>query len=192
MTKKESKSFILVAVVAIGVSVLLIMFVFRSYQVDGPSMENTLQNNDKLIIWKVPRTWSSITGNAYIPNRGDIIVFNQSGLSTYGQDDTKQLIKRIIGLPGDRVTILNNHYEVYNASHPNGFNPDQVLPYDKNNSIPQTTGSVDVKLKSNQLFVSGDNRTDSLDSRAFGPIDASQVVGKLVLRFSPVSQTKVF
>lgn len=171
-------------------AMLMIGFVFRTYQVDGPSMQNTLMNADKLIIWKVPRTWASITHHPYIPNRGDIIVFTESGLGAYGQTDSKQLIKRVIGLPGDRVVVSNNVYTIYNAQHPAGFDPDKALPYGKD--IPPTSGNVDVTLGPTQLFVSGDNRPDSLDSRAFGPIDASQIVGKLVLRVYPPSKTEVF
>lgn len=175
---------------ALALALFIIFFVFRSYQVDGPSMQSTLHNGDKLIIWKVPRSWADLTGHAYIPKRGDIIVFNESGLSEFGQQDTKQLIKRVIGLPGDRVTISDDHYLIYNKQQPNGFNPDTSLPYGKN--IPTTSGNINVTLGKNQLFVSGDNRPDSLDSRAFGPISASQVVGKLVLRVFPISQSKAF
>jgi signal peptidase I len=187
---RELLSTIGILVVALGLALFIIFFVFRSYQVDGPSMENTLQNGDKLIIWKVPKTWASITGHPYIPKRGDIIVFTESGLSEFGQQDTKQLIKRVIGLPGDRVTIENDHYEIYDSQHPNGFDPDTSLPYGKH--IPITTGDIDVTLGKDQLFVSGDNRPDSLDSRAFGPINAKQIIGKLVLRVFPISKAEAF
>lgn len=186
----EFLSTISILATALVVALLIIMFVFRSYQVDGPSMENTLQNADKLIIWKVPRTWARITQHDYIPKRGDIIVFTQSGLSEFGQQDSKQLIKRVIGLPGDRVVVKDGHYTLYNATHPDGFDPDKTLPYGKN--MPTTSGSVDVLLGKNQLFVSGDNRPDSLDSRSFGPIRADQVIGKLVLRVFPISQAEAF
>lgn len=175
---------------ALCVALLIIAFVFRSYQVDGPSMETTLHNADKLIIWKVPRTWAKITGHDYIPSRGDVVVFSQEGLSEFSQQDSKQLIKRVIGLPGDRVVVNNGVYTVYNKEHPEGFDPDRVLPYGKN--IPTTSGNIDITLGEHQVFVSGDNRPDSLDSRAFGPIDADQIVGKLILRVFPVGQAKVF
>ena len=175
---------------ALVIALLMIAFVFRSYQVDGPSMESTLQNSDKLIIWKVPRTWARLTHHVYIPNRGDVIVFTESGLSQFGQSDTKQLIKRVIGLPGDRVVVSNGIYAIYNKANPKGFDPDKTLPYGKN--IPTTSGDIDITLAANQLFVSGDNRPDSLDSRAFGPINANQVIGKLVLRVFPLSQAKNF
>lgn len=189
---REAASTIGILVAAVVVAVFIILFVFRSYQVDGPSMQNTLQNNDKLVIWKVPRTWSDITRHDYIPDRGDIIVFNESGLGEFGQADSKQLIKRVIGLPGDHVVVKNGKVTIYNKSHPHGFDPDTTLPYGKNGAIPYTSGNVNRTLGPHQLFVCGDNRPDSLDSRAFGPIDANQVVGKLVLRVFPVSQAKAF
>jgi signal peptidase I len=189
-TWREVLSTIGILLTALGVALFIIAFVFRSYQVDGPSMKDTLYNADKLIIWKVPRTWASITGHPYIPDRGDIIVFTESGLGTYGQQDTKQLIKRVIGLPGDHLVLKDGYYTIYNKSHPRGFNPDKTLPYGRD--IPSTSGNVNLTLGPGQLFVSGDNRPDSLDSRAFGPINASQIIGKLVLRVFPINQAKVF
>lgn len=186
----ELLSTIGILVTALLVALFIIAFVFRSYQVDGPSMQNTLHNADKLIIWKVPRSWARITGHDYIPDRGDIIVFTESGLGQFGQDNTKQLIKRVIGLPGDRVVVQNGKFTIYNKAHPDGFDPDKTLPYGKD--IPYTPGNLDITLGAHQLFVSGDNRPDSLDSRSFGPINADQVIGKLVLRVFPINQAKAF
>lgn len=188
--RREILSTLGIITAALLMAFFIVLFVFRSYAVDGPSMQNTLHNGDKLIIWKVPRTWADITHHAYIPNRGDIIVFNENGLSEFGQQDKKQLIKRVIGLPGDRIVVKDGHYIVYNKDHPDGFDPDQTLPYGKN--IPETTGNIDVTVGKDQVFVSGDNRPDSLDSRSFGPINASQIVGKLVLRILPIDQAKAF
>jgi signal peptidase I len=175
---------------ALLTALFIIAFVFRSYQVDGPSMQNTLQNADKLIIWKVPRTWAKITHHDYFPNRGDIIVFTQSGLSEFGQVDSKQLIKRVIGLPGDRVVVHDGSITIYNDAHPHGFNPDLTLGYGKD--FPTTSGEIDKTLGRHELFVCGDNRPDSLDSRAFGPISADQIVGKLVVRVFPIGEAKAF
>lgn len=164
----------------------LITFVFQSYQVDGPSMQTTLENNDHLIVWKVPKTIANITGGHYIPNRGDVIVFNES---TSGTQD-KQLIKRVIAGPGERVTVKDDLVTVYNSASPNGFSPDKTLPY--GSVITDTPGNVDVTLKDGQVFVMGDNRTNSLDSRVFGPIESDQIVGKLVLRVLPLNSTTKF
>lgn len=179
-----------ILITALIVAVLMIGFVFRSYQVDGQSMQNTLMNADKLIIWKVPRTWARITGHPYIPHRGDIIVFTESGLAQFGQADTKQLIKRVIGLPGDTIEVHDGNIIVINKAHPNGYDPDNVGGY---KIVQPTTGDrPPVTLGPDQLFVCGDNRPDSLDSRSFGPINANQVIGKLALRLFPINQARVF
>jgi signal peptidase I len=175
------------------IAILLTAYVFQSYQVDGPSMQETLHNNDRLIVWKLPRTWAKITGHQYVPNRGDIIILNESGLSNYGDaQDTKQLVKRVIGLPGDHVVIKDNVITVYNKEHPDGFQPDKTLPYGKNGAIPPTNNNIDVTLGSTQIFVCGDNRSDSLDSRIFGPVETNQVIGKLVARIYPLSKAQAF
>jgi len=175
------------------IAFFLTWYVFQSYQVDGPSMQNTLHNNDRLIVWKLPRTWSRITGHQYVPKRGDIIIFSQAGLANFGDSqDTKQLVKRVIALPGEHVVIKNNVITVYNKAFPDGFQPDNTLPYGKNGAIPPTMNNVDVTLSDSQLFVCGDNRPDSLDSRIFGPIQTNQVVGKLVARIFPLSDIEKF
>ncbi len=186
-------SSIALLLLAPALAVILTLFVFQSYQVDGPSMEQTLQNNDRLIVWKLPRTWARITGHQYVPKRGDIIILSESGLANYGNvDNTKQLVKRVIGLPGDRIVVKNNVLTVYNSAHPNGFQPDATLPYGKNGAIPPTTNDLDIQLSSTQIFVCGDNRPNSLDSRTFGPVNTSQVIGKLVVRILPLNSMKIF
>lgn len=185
-------STLFVVLAAFALALCLIAFVFQSYQVDGPSMENTLQNDDRLIVWKVPRTLARITGRAYVPNRGDIVIFNEDGLAEFGQSNVKQLVKRVIGLPGDRVVVKNGHVTIYDTQHANGFDPDQTLPYGKAHPLPYTAGDIDITLSADQIFVCGDNRTDSLDSRAFGPVNVDDIIGKLVLRMFPLSTIERF
>jgi signal peptidase I len=187
---REVFSTILVLLSALVIAGALIAFVFQSYEVDGPSMQTTLQNHDRLIVWKTPRTLARLTGHQYVPARGNVIVFVESGLSEFGQDDSKQLIKRVMALPGERVVVNNNVVTVYNKEHPNGFQPDKTLPYGK--VIPDTTGNIDITLGKNQIFVCGDNRSNSLDSRSFGPVDLKNVVGKLVFRLLPLSHAEKF
>jgi signal peptidase I len=165
-------------------------YAIQSYQVDGESMETTLQNNDRLIVDKAPRTFARITGHQFIPHRGDIIIFNQANLPDTSFGQSKQLIKRVIGLPGERVVVKDGKITVYNTAHPEGFNPDTATGYKI--TAPTTTGEVDVVLKSNQLFVCGDNRPNSEDSRYFGPISANDIVGKLSLRLLPINKAEKF
>lgn len=165
--------------VAVLLAVGLIFFVFQSYQVDGISMEPTLQNDDRLVVWKLPRTWARVTGHDFTPKLDDIIVFDQPNLSACGQYGERQLIKRVIGLPGDRVVVNAGSLTVYNDAHPLGYKPDTTGEYQTNQPTPNNT---DVTIQAGQIFVSGDNRPDSCDSRSFGPIKLSQVVGTLALR----------
>jgi signal peptidase I len=187
---RDTLSIIAVLFAALILAWGLISFVFQSYQVDGPSMQTTLENSDHLVVWKVPRTWARITGHAYVPDRGDIIVFNEPSLADYGQGSDKQLIKRVIGLPGERVVVNDGVVTIYNSAHPKGFEPDKTLSYGK--VIPTTSGNIDITLKKDQIFVCGDNRPDSLDSRVFGPVSVNNIVGKLVVRVLPLNEIKVF
>jgi signal peptidase I len=152
-------------------------------------MEPTLQNNDRLIVDKWQRSWSRITKNDYLPNRGDIVIFNQAGLNFSG-DGTKQLIKRVVGLPGERVVVKDGKVTVFNNQHPDGFNPDAEGGYSLTTAV--TAGETDVTLNDNEIFVCRDNRANSEDSRYFGPVEASQIVGKLAFRIVPVDKFEKF
>ncbi|MET1033472.1 MAG: signal peptidase I [Candidatus Saccharimonadales bacterium] len=183
-------STVAVLLIAPIVALFLTAFVFQSYQVDGPSMETTLYNNDRLIVWKVPKTWSRITGHPYIPNRGDVVIFVEREIDGFDSGQGKQLIKRVIGLPGERVVVKDNVATVYNQEHPEGFQPDKTLPY--GNVIQDTTINTDVTVPKDQIFVMGDNRSNSLDSRTFGPVAAKDIVGKLIVRVWPINSVKNF
>lgn len=168
---------------------LLTLFVFQSYQVDGPSMETTLQHSDRLIVFKLPRTIARITGNEYIPKRGDIVVFHRNSVQDYGSSD-KQLIKRVIALPGERVIVKDGVLTVFNNEHPKGFRPDAEMEYGK--VVGETQGLVDLTVDENEVFVAGDNRGNSMDSRNFGPINVDEIVGKLSYRIFPLDKAQSF
>ena len=170
------------------IAILLNTFIVQSYQVDGQSMEPTLQNDDRLIVNKIPRTVSRVDRHAYIPHRGDIIIFNQASLP--GFVGTKQLIKRVIGLPGEHVIVKDGKITIYNDAHPDGYDPDASGEY--NFQTTATVGNVDWVLQKDEIFVCGDNRNNSEDSRYFGPIKADQVVAKLVLRILPLNKAQGF
>lgn len=163
-------------------------FIAQPYVVEGQSMEVTLQDHDRLIVNKLSHTFARLSGHPYIPHRGDIIIFNEDNLPGYF--GPKQLIKRVIGLPGDHVVVKNGKITIYNQAHPKGFDPDVTVGY--HIAAPTTDGSVNRVLGANQLFVCGDNRPNSEDSRYFGPINSSQIVGKMVLRIFPLSTAERF
>src|SRR3989344_9072204 len=108
---------------AVLIGTLLInTFVFRSFNVEGPSMEKTLYTGDRLIVDRLPVTWSQLQNKSYIPERGQVIVF-KNPLFTGGSAD-EYIVKRVIAFPGERVVLKDGSYTVYNADHPSGFNPD--------------------------------------------------------------------
>jgi signal peptidase I len=187
---KSVISTILMLAIAPLIALAITAYALQSYQVDGQSMETTLQNKDRLIVDKAPRTLARITKHPFIPHRGDIIIFNQGNLPDTSLGTTKQLIKRVIGLPGDRVVIKDGKITVYNNAHPDGFNPDTTVGYHITAST--TDGGVDLTLQQNQIFVCGDNRPNSEDSRYFGPINADQIVGKLVFRLLPLNKAQKY
>lgn len=183
---------VFVICVVVG-TVFINSFVFRSFNVLGPSMEKTLYTGDRLIVNRLPVTWAHLKNHDYQPNRGQIIVFKnpnyQAGQS--GQSD-EYIVKRVIGLPGERVTLQNGHYMVYNKQHPNGFNPD-----DANHGEPgsPTSGQVDTIVPAGELFVSGDHRQGdfSFDSRnGLGTIPLYDVVGPVSLRLFPFNKIRTF
>lgn len=186
-TKQQVLSILLIVTAAVLIAYVTKAFIVQPYIVDGQSMETTLQNHDRLIVNKLPLSFARLQGHQYTPARGDIIVFNQSGLPGFSAN--KQLIKRVIGLPGDRVVVKDGSITIYNKAHPSGFNPDKSGKYRTNSG---TLGNVDLVLPKNQVFVCGDNRNNSEDSRFFGPINTNKIVGKLVLRIWPLSKAQHF
>lgn len=190
---KDLLSLLIFVVCVIIGTILINAFVFRSYNVVGPSMETTLYTGDRLIVNRLPVTWANLQNRSYVPERGQIIVFKNPRY-TIGAGD-EYIVKRVIGLPGERVTIKDGHYIVYNQAHPNGFNPD-----DANHGEPgsPTSGSADEVVPDGELFVSGDHRQGnfSFDSRngneGMGTIPLYDVMGPVAMRIFPFNKVRTF
>lgn len=170
---------------------LINQFIFQSYYVDGTSMTPTLRDNDRLIIDKVERTFATAGGKHYIPARGQIVVLDSSLVDQSGRSE--QLVKRVIGLPGDTVNITGNGtVTIKNSQNPSGFNVNESLGL----SLEPTyvDSPVSITIPENQVFVMGDNRGPggSFDSRSFGPIDTSKIQGRLLARIFPFNATGFF
>lgn len=162
-------------------------FVFQAYHVVGTSMASTLQPSDYLIISKVSYSKAlverALNKNAkYIPARGQIVVFH------YPRDPAQVFVKRVIGVPGDRVVVKGGKVTVYNQANPNGFNPDTAYGLDKVTTLIDT----DQTVSPGAIFVMGDNRAPggSYDSREWGELEASYIIGNAVLRLLPLDQAK--
>lgn len=190
---KRLKGFLsfLIFVAGVVVAALFInQFIFQSYYVDGTSMTPTLQNDDRLIIDKVEHTIANLQGKPYVPERGQIIVLDSSIVGFNGRQE--QLIKRVIGLPGDTITIRDGEVIVRNKQNPDGFDPAKQLGL---NLQPTFVDSPqEWTIKDNQVFVMGDNRVEngSYDSRAFGPIETNKIVGRLWARILPFDKAQTF
>jgi signal peptidase I len=181
---------IAVLIAAPLVALFITSFVFQSYEVFGPSMQTTLHDGDRLIVMKAPRTWSKITHHTYMPMRGQIVVFTKADLLIESGDGSKQLIKRVMALPGEKVSVKDGVLTVYNKAHPDGFQPDKEGAY--GSVITHTGINGDWTVGEGQVFVAGDNRDNSLDSRSFGPIDTKDIVGTAAFRFLPIKQSRKF
>lgn len=188
---KSVASTLLLIIAAPVIAIALTAFVFQSYEVDGPSMERTLQNGDRLIVLKTGKTWAKLRNTDFIPERGDIIVFEKNDSVSAANEAERQLIKRVIGLPGDRVIVQDGTITIYNTEFPEGFNPDRDQAFSDGISVT-TPGRVDITVPEGEIFVCGDNRTNSLDSRTFGTIASNDVVGTLSLRIYPFSKFESF
>lgn len=165
-------------------------FIFRSFNVDGPSMETTMYTGDRLIVNRLPVTTAQLQNKHYIPNRGDVIVFKNPKFNIGGGEEF--IVKRVIAFAGERVTLINGEYRVYNGEHPDGFNPDN-----DNNGEPgsPTSGSVDRTVAEGTIFVSGDHREGgySLDSRnGLGDIPLHDIVGPVSMRIYPFNKLRTF
>lgn len=189
---KSFLSTLAILIAAPLIALALTNFVFQTYEVDGPSMETTLQNHDRLLVLKLPKTIASIMQKDYAPARDEIIIFKTTAIQDGSEDSgqEKQLVKRVVGIPGDRVVVADGIVTVYSNEFPEGFNPDKLSDHGAYTDV--TSGNVDITVKPGEVFVLGDHRSNSLDSRAIGTIPDEDVIGELIFRLYPLSTARTF
>jgi signal peptidase I len=188
----------------IGVAVVLALgmrqFVAEARFIPSGSMEPTLQVDDRLIIDKVSYRVSN-------PKRGDIIVFDPTD-NLLKMDYKEAFIKRIIGLPGDKVTVINDKVtingEPLSENYPSGIHAKEMTEiYQKKrgkdpNAVegqhwfegrPENSGTTwEGTVPPNQYLVLGDHRSGSLDGRSWGYVPRDRIVGKALVRFWPLNR----
>ena len=168
-----------------GVVVIIInTFVFQAYYVSGNSMNPDYHNGDYLLVNKIPTSFRNIEGLfGKKPNlnlkRGDVLVFKPP------ENPDLFYIKRIIGLPGDRVVLKNGVFTIYNKDYPNGL----VLKEPYIDPQYKTEGSVDEVVLDGNVFTVGDNRSPggSYDSRYWGQLNQDKISGKAFFRLLPIN-----
>lgn len=162
--KRTLIAFGICVLVAIGIALIITNFVASHTKVDGISMESTLEDGDDIIVEK----FSYLTNE---PERYDIIVFHQS--------DTENYIKRVIGLPGERIQITEGKIYINDRAIFDAYGNTKM----KDGGIAEKP----IKLGEDEYFVLGDNRNASKDSRdkAVGVIKREQIIGKAWLRVMP-------
>lgn len=186
---------ILIFILCVLVGTLVInTFIFRTFNVSGPSMETTLYTGDRLIVNRLPVTWAQLQNKPYIPQRGQIIVFKNPHYVVGGGDE--YIVKRVIAFPGEHVIVRDGVLTVYNNDHPDGFQPDQAQAGDQGSHPGSpTSGEVDTIVADDSLFVAGDHRIGSysLDSRSgLGFIPYYDIVGPVALRIWPFDKLRGF
>ena len=186
---KDIGGFVIFVVCVIVGTLLINTFVFRSFSVTGPSMEQTLYTGDRLIVNRLPVTMAHLQNDSYTPKRGQIIVF-KNPLYSPGSEDMN-LVKRVIAFAGERVTVKDGTLTVYNKEHPEGFHPDDS--WDGPGS--PTSGDTEVTVPEGSIFVAGDHRQGSysLDSRnGLGTVPLYDVIGPVSLRLWPLTKVQGF
>jgi signal peptidase I len=159
------------ALFAIGLALVIRFFVATPYIVSGASMEYNFENHDYLIIDRLTYDFSS-------PQRGDVVVF---GLP---QEPSRDLIKRVVGLPGEIVEISGPEprVKIINDENPEGYVLEE--PYLSQENLGGAS-NMKVTLGPDQYFVLGDNRKVSADSRLWGVLPGKYIVGRVLLRLFP-------
>lgn len=167
-TSEFWKEFIKLVAIAIFVVVPFRLYIAQPFVVEGASMDPTFATGQYLIVDELSYHFES-------PKRFSVLIFK------YPLDTSKYFIKRVIGLPGETVSINNGQVSIKNADHPEGFTLDEpYIVYKKGDTSSFT-------LKAGEYFVMGDNRLGSADSRIWGPVPQNDIIGRPIFRLWPMA-----
>ncbi len=176
LEEDEEPSSLLIWIVGIIILVKLIQaFLIQPFIVDGASMLPTYHNKEFLLVDK-------FSYRVKAPERGDVMIFKLYE-NTNNPYEGKHLIKRVIGLPSERVVVKNGVTTIYNTKNPYGFVLDEPFV-----SFKETSKDAEITLDDHHYFMMGDNRAQSYDSRDWGALDATNIKGQVLFRVYPFKQ----
>ena len=168
---------VFVVVVAISAAMLIRVFLFQQYYIDGPSMQTTLMPEDRVLVNKMSYKLHDI-------HRGDVIVFDRVTNEVQHDD----LIKRVLGLPGETLEIRSCIVYIDGVQVDEPYlNPEQTSQVEPSARCGSHTDMAPIVVPEEMVFVMGDNRVQSFDSRDFGPIDSDKVRGRAFVVIWPAS-----
>jgi signal peptidase I len=188
-TKKTRwvREFAVVAIIVVVVALVLRSFVVQTYFIPSRSMEPTLKVGDRIVVDKLAYDLHGV-------HRGDIVVFSRPPNEHCGGPVVPDLVKRVIALPGETIS-LSGHGSVLIDGKP--LSETWLPTATQGTTYPGPAGTPyslaqPYKVPAGDYFVMGDNRGDSCDSRYWGPISGSRIVGKVDLRIWPLSRLHFF
>ncbi len=168
---RNAVEWVAVIVGAIVIAVIIRTFVFQTFWIPSPSMAQTLVVNDRVLVNKLSYEFHDV-------HRGDVIVFERPANQ---KSNIKDLIKRVVGLPGERVSIMDGKVSINGRVLDEPYTSGLVTEANVGCGLGDTTGidtKAGLKISAHHLLVLGDNRVNSQDGRCFGPIDEDLVVGR--------------
>ncbi len=177
----------IVVVLALVIALLLRTFVVQTFYIPSASMEPTLQVGDRIVVDKLSYAFHSV-------HRGDIVVFARPPHENCAGPPVADLVKRVIGLPGETISLSGNGFVLINGKR---LDETWLPASELGRTFPGPAGTTyalshPYKIPRGDYFVMGDNRADSCDSRFWGPISGSLIAGKVDLRIWPLSAFRFF
>jgi signal peptidase I len=167
-------------VMALSIFIIIYLFLFQPHQVKGSSMYSTFEDGEFLLTDKISYRFNS-------PQRGDVIVFKAPETEPCSEIEC-EYIKRIIGMPGDKVKVSAGHVYINNQLLEENYLPEEMIT----NAGSFIQEGINITVPEEYYLPMGDNRPHSRDGREFGPIPKESIVGKAFFRYWPIEKIGLF